>query len=191
MRGALVIALCATGCFSDRGVALEVDVGTIGTTSVGSVKLFIGTEECDTCSPITVPDVPDTLNMLTEHVWYRDPPSQDMDMVTVKGPTVTFHLESDKPFTSPIVIAVGFDHVTQEGQPIGVATLSKLPIPVDSASIATTSLVSANRSPDDPLVRVWPQDTSQNPCVAVAHKPFASWDLVVPRDSPHCDGLIK
>src|SRR5882724_9505884 len=124
MRRALVIALCATGCFSDRGVVIEVDVGDMG---VASVELFIGKEEC---APNTAPKgfscdggiAPmGGTNPLPGRMFFRDAPSEDKALVN--GRTVTFQLKADKATPLPIVIAVGFD---QGKQAIATATMQPL-----------------------------------------------------------------
>src|SRR5437868_9344279 len=62
------------GCFSDRGVAIEVDVGATGATSV---ELFLGKAACDSsdkaagiaCTTIAPPD---GTTPLDGSIWFRD-----------------------------------------------------------------------------------------------------------------------
>ena len=91
-----MIALCVTGCFSDRGVAIEVDVGETGATSV---ELYIGKEACAEnrpagvgCATILPPGAPASLG--DDHVWFRDDSSRYV--ADVKGHTATFQLKADK-----------------------------------------------------------------------------------------------
>jgi hypothetical protein len=192
MRGALVIALCATGCFSDRGVAIEVDVRDTGATSV---ELFIGK---DACSPETAPDgvkcggiqPPNASTLLPGDMWFRDAALEDS--APVKGRTVTFQLKSDSPVTLRRVIAVGFD---QGMQPVATATLQELEIPTNNARVVTTALLKASplSGTDDDRVKVWTKEGSPSTCLVVEH-----WhdlpvkrDFVVPASDPDCDGVIS
>jgi hypothetical protein len=205
MRTALMIALCATGCFSDRGVVIEVDVGDTGATSV---ELYIGRDDCDpdapppgvSCGAITPPGV---ANPLAGDMWFRD----DLVRYTadVKGHTATFQLKADDATKLPIVIAVGFVPDEQGTHPVGTSTLRDLAIPDDSARIATTTLVGA--TPVQPeqsdsettdltedRVVVWTKANPQSSCVVVEH-----WqrgeppkrDFVVPLGDPDCDDVMS
>jgi hypothetical protein len=192
MRGALVIALCATGCFSDHGVAIEVAVDD---PSVASVKLFIGQKECvqETApggvrcdagiAPINEP------TLLPGKIFFRDAPAGDKALADenalVDGSrTVTFRLKADASMSLPIVIVVGFD---QAMQPIAAATLQPLEVPANSARIVKTTLVRAGSQPGEDRVRVWPTPTSS--CVAVKNGLSTMWNFVVPADDVDCDGL--
>lgn len=195
MRGALVIALCATGCFSDRGVAIEVDVGDTGATSV---ELFIGKEACNPetapagvrCGGIAPMGI---TTLLPGDVWFRDALAEDK--AQRKGQTVTFQLKSDKPVTLRRVIAVGFD---QAMQPIATATLQDLEIPTNSARVATTKLFHANpvqlkQADTEDRVMVWSNAMSPTSCVVVEHWQHgqANRDFVVPTEDPDCDGVLN
>src|SRR5262245_36941193 len=101
-----------TGCFSDRGLAIEIDVGDTGATSV---ELFVGKTACDAsgtsdhpagidCKSIAPP--PAGSLPLRGSIWFRD--DLAVDTVQVTSPRVTFQLRSDTAATLPIVIAVGF-----------------------------------------------------------------------------------
>ncbi len=192
MRGALVIALCATGCFSDRGVSIEVDIGE---TNATLVELFIGNQKCDrshppkgmSCFGIRPEGV---TTLLPGNISFRDAASDGL--LQVKGRTVTLQLKSDPTTTLPIVIAVGFD---QNMQPVGTATLTDLEVPSNSARIVTTTLVDTKSSGSTDRVIVWPDPSSTassttppNSCVAVQHT-SQDWQFVVPLTDPDCDGL--
>lgn len=205
MRAALVIALCATGCFSDRGVAIEVDVGDTGATSV---ELYIGRDACDpddpppgvSCGAITPPGV---ASPLAGEMWFRD----DLVRYTadVTGHTATFQVKADDATRLPIVIAVGFVPDEQGTHPVGTATLRDLAIPDDSARIATTTLVGA--TPVQPeqsdsettdltedRVVVWTKATPQSSCVVVEHWQRGAppkRDFVVPLGDPDCDDVMS
>src|SRR5262245_60920317 len=74
--GIAVAAAAQAGCFSDRGVAIEVDVGDTGATKV---ELFLGMTACDrtgngagiACTTIAPP--PDGSVALAGAIWFRDP----------------------------------------------------------------------------------------------------------------------
>ncbi|MEO7729897.1 MAG: hypothetical protein ABIY55_02915, partial [Kofleriaceae bacterium] len=75
-RPALIalIALSAAGCFSDRGIAIEVDVGTTGATSV---ELYVGNSACvdhkDAAIPCGGGIAPPMFSAhLAGTVWFRD-----------------------------------------------------------------------------------------------------------------------
>src|SRR5215470_2411427 len=69
--GALALALASGGCFSDRGLAIQVDIGDTGATMV---ELYIGTQPCSDnealdCSGIAPPD---GTALLRGAIWFRD-----------------------------------------------------------------------------------------------------------------------
>jgi hypothetical protein len=202
MRGALVIALCSAGCFSDRGVAIEVDVGTTGATSV---ELYIGKTACDktndagiTCTTIAPP--PDGRFALRGDIWFRDAPAPYT--AAVKGRTATFELGADTATTLPIVIAVGTVPTDQQGvRGVGTATLSNLAIPVNSARIITTTLTGATQvvpgqgpaaNATEDRVLVWTKQTPPSSCVVVEHWAHgqATRQFVVPGSDPDCDDVV-
>jgi len=201
MRGAFVIALCVTGCFSDRGVAIEVDVGETGATSV---ELYIGKEACVDnrpagagCSTILPPGAPATQG--NDNVWFRDDSSRYM--ADVKGRTATFQLKADKAIKIPFIVAVGSD---KPMHPVGTARLSDLEIPINTARIVTTTLINANpvlprptdpKNTTDDRVMVWDKassPSSPSSCVVVEHwergQPVQR-DFVVPFEDLDCDGF--
>jgi hypothetical protein len=202
MRGALVIALCSAGCFSDRGVAIEVDVGDTGAKSV---ELYIGETACDktnaasiACTTIAPP--PDGRFPLRGDIWFRDAPTPYT--AAVKGRTATFELRADTATTLPIVIAVGTVPTDQQGvRGVGTATLSNLAIPVNSAHVITTALTGANpvvpgQSPaanaTEDRVLVWTKQTPPSSCVVVEHwaRGQATRVFVVPASDPDCDDVV-
>jgi len=200
MRGTLVIALCVTGCFSDRGVAIEVDIGDTGATSV---ELFIGKDGCTseshpagvTCGGITPPNVS---TELTGDIWFRD----DLLPLTVdvKGHKATFQLKTDEAITLPIVIAVGSKAGDQGTRVVGTATLREVVIPANDARIVTTTLAAENpviAKPSSAEVEdrfvVWGEKTLPTTCVAVEHweNGQVKRDFVVPENNPDCDDVAR
>lgn len=199
---ALGVALGASGCFSDRGVAIEVDVGTTGATSV---ELYLGTAACDktnaagiTCTTIAPP--PDGRNALRGDIWFRD--ALTPYTAAVHGHTATFELRADTATTLPIVLAVGTVAADSQGvRGVGTATLLDLTIPVHSARIITTALVAAGpvvpgqgpaASATEDRVLVWSKQTPPSSCVAVEHwvQGKASRVFVVPASDPDCDDVV-
>jgi hypothetical protein len=194
---ALVLVLA--GCFSDRGVALEVDVGDTGATLV---ELYLGAEHCDprtntariTCATIAPP--PDGKLALAGDVWFRD--GLAPETAQVKGHKATFQLRTELATTLPIVVAVGF----ADGQgttAVGAVTLHDLSIPVHSARVIATTLAPAipaqpgttTRTQAD-RVLVWRKTTPASSCVMIEHGgtlPVAR-DFVVPADDPDCDDVV-
>src|ERR1051325_50329 len=125
--------LAATGCFSDRGVAIEVDVGATGATSV---ELFLGKAACAgddkqagiACTTIAPPD---GTTPLDGSIWFRDAAAPYA--AAVSGGKAVFQLRADAATTLPIVIAVGFaaDATAAAKHPVATATLTDLAIPVN------------------------------------------------------------
>src|SRR5439155_23643665 len=94
VAGALAAALAA-GCFSDRGLGIEVDVGDTGATKV---ELYLGKTRCDPTSNAVDIDCtriapPDGKVALTGNIWFRD------DLLpysaAVNGHTAAFQLRAD------------------------------------------------------------------------------------------------
>jgi hypothetical protein len=198
MRGALVIALCVTGCFSDRGVAIEIDISD--TPDVASVELYIGKAACDSsepgCSTITPPGA---VCALRDHSWFLD--AAQPSTAPVQGHKATLRLESDTTRTLPIVIAVGLD---ANGGAIATATLRDLEVPSDTGRIATTTLVPAKpvsfdktdpRTLNEDRVTTWTnKQMPPGACVLVEHwRPGSEpvRDSVGPADDPECDDGMK
>jgi hypothetical protein len=205
MRGlwlvaAFGLAAWATGCFHDRGVALEVDVGTTGATSV---ELYLGKAACGAnntagidCKTIAPPA---GLIALAGDIWFRD----DLTPVIadVKGHTATFQITSDSVITLPIVVAVGFGPGDQGVRATGAVTLRELAIPVNSARVVTAALVAANavvpadtdtRNLDEDRVLVWRKTQPASSCVVVERwqqGKLTSRDFVVPAEDPDCDDV--
>ena len=189
MRTALVIALCAAGCFSDRGLAIEIDVGGTG---AASVALFVG-RACDptevSCESVSTPGASCALQ---SDVWLRD--GQLSYRADVKGASATFRFAADKPSALPIVVAVGLDAA---GAPIATATLLDLDIPTDGARIATATLVAAgpvSRPPpgktDEDRVAMWAAPKASAACLVVEHWRDGAVERVAiaPADDPDCRG---
>jgi hypothetical protein len=193
--GTVTIALGATGCFSDHGVAIEVNLGD--TQNVSRVELFIANETCAEDRPAGVNCMgiapQGAMTQLPGQVFFRDKASEFM--VDVKGAKATFQLKADQTTKLPIVIAVGFD---KNMNPVGTATLRGLEIPSNSTRIVSTTLVRASsaQSPDPNAadrVMVWTNETSSDSCVMVEHlqHPEQPPDFVVPREDPDCDSLLN
>jgi hypothetical protein len=190
------IALGAPGCFSDRGVAIQVDV--TGTTA-SLVELYLGQTDCvasDKPASIDCSGIgPPSSGLLEGTVRFRDAAARYT--ATVANQRATFRLEAEVPTSLPIVIAVGFD---RDQNPVGTATLTALDIPVHSARVVTTALVPAGkiastagidtRKLNEDRVAVWAQSHAESACVAVEHwrnaaKPTR--DFIVPIGDPDCD----
>lgn len=197
MRGGpqvLAIAACASGCFSDRGLAIEVDVGD---TAATSIELYLG----QTCDPLDNPqhidcqsiEPKDISSPLTGTVWFRDADARYT--ADVHGHTASFQLRADTATTLPIIVAIG----AAGGQPIGTATLRDIEIPLDSASarvIKTTLVPASPVAPADPTgttdrVTVWTKQNPASTCVAVEHWEAGTptRNFVVPSDDPDCDDV--
>jgi hypothetical protein len=206
--GTVMIALGAIGCFSDRGVVIEVDIGD---TEATSVELFIGKGACADDQPAGVSCATIVPQGATsplapqgdDKVWFRDHAAPYVADVNRNTHTATFHLKTDEATTLPVVIAVAFAPSRESMCPIGTATLRGLPIQSNSALIVTTRLACANPvlpRPTDPQnttgdrVMVWAKETSPSSCVVVEHwkseQPVRR-DFVVPADDPDCDGLLN
>jgi hypothetical protein len=189
---ALVIAGCA-GCFSDRGLAVEIHVGDTGATSV---ELYIGKVPCSDGAPIACDEMitPPGGVALDGHIWFRD----DLPPYTaeVKGRTATFQLRADKASpTRMVLIAVGLVPGDNRMQPVGSATLRDVEIPVDGARIATATLVPATTVVPGETIRdgdrvlVWNKETPPSSCVVVEHwsSGVVKRDFVVPFEDADCD----
>lgn len=199
-----LLAAALAGCFSDRGVAIEVDIAVPGVTSV---ELFLGATRCDAkdklagiaCTTIAPP--PDGSVALDGNIWFRDAPARYI--ADVHGRTATFQLRADTPTRVPIVIAVGFapaDPGTGDPRPVATATLHDLAIPTDGARVITTALTPANqlqlapgdtRNLTEDRVKVWPKNNPKSSCVVVEHWDHGQHqrDFVVPEGDPDCDDV--
>jgi hypothetical protein len=195
---AAVLAWCAAGCFSDRGLAIEIDVGETGATSV---ELYIGKRPCDTdapigCGAITPPDAPRALG---GRIWFRD--DVVPYRVEVKGRTATFQIRTDKPETMPILIAIGMVPGDPDMRAVGSATLLDVAIPVDGARVARATLVGAieveARLPGpnaiEDRIQVWKKEMPASSCVMVEHwkEGTATRHFVVPIEDPDCDDVPR
>ncbi|HEX3759419.1 MAG TPA: hypothetical protein VHW23_11970 [Kofleriaceae bacterium] len=199
---ALLAAAAATaGCFSDRGLAIEVDVAGTGATSV---ELFLGKTACDPgdasqnlagidCKSIAPP--PSGSAPLRGSIWFRD--DLAVDAARVSGSRAAFQLRSDTTATVPIVIAVG---LTADDRAVGVATLHDVTIPAGSGRVLSTALVPAGAvQPTAPAgtaaqdrVQVWRKTTPPSSCVVAEHweDGTATRSFVVPSQDPDCDDVV-
>src|SRR5262249_46539215 len=115
MGGALrtvgfVLLWALAGCFSDKGLAIEVAPGDSGATSV---ERYSGKDKCDRNNEPASPKIscqsiapPDGTIALPGSIWFRDdllPYSAD-----VKAGKATLHLKSDVSQSIGLMIAVGF-----------------------------------------------------------------------------------
>lgn len=190
----LSLAAASAGCFSDRGIAIEVDVDNIGVKEVQTVAFYVGETPCDQANPdgacTTIAPPPGSP---PPHVWFRD--SLVPYTARVNDGTATFQLQADTPSVLPIIIVVGFVPVDRDTQdPRAVATLRKIEIPVDSARVVKTTLTRASRigdlqDPSDVRVQVFPRSDPRSPCVLVERLDPLETDIVVPKDDRDCDGM--
>jgi hypothetical protein len=189
------------GCFSDRGLAIEVDVGDTGATSV---ELYLGERGCspgDNHAGILCDSIapPDGTIALSGDVFFRDDPEPDGPApytAEVKGGKATFVITAETARTLPIVIAVG--NLSGDQGMRGVATLRDLDVPAGSGRIVRTTLVPTKQvipgeiNPvDEDRVLVWEKMEPLNSCVVVEHWKAGQVDreFVVPEGDPDCDDV--
>jgi hypothetical protein len=193
-----IIAAGTAGCFSDRGLAIEVDVAGTGATTV---ELFLGKAACEAsdnpaeidCKALGPPPAGSAL--LRGSIWFRD--DLAVDTVPVTGSRATFQLRSSTTATLPIVIAVG---LTQGDHPVGVATLHDVTVPGGSARVLATALVPAGavqaaapaKTAVEDRVQVWRKATPPSSCVVAEHWEggAATRSFVVPGQDPDCDDFV-
>jgi hypothetical protein len=194
----LAIAAGTAGCFSDRGLAIEIDVAGTGATSV---ELFLGKTACDASDNPTEIDCkalgppPAGSPLLRGSIWFRD--DLAVNTAAVTGSRVTFQLRSDTTATIPIVIAVG---LTQGDHPVGVATLHDVTVPTGNARVLATALVPAGavqataptKTAVEDRVQVWRKAAPSSSCVVAEHWEggAATRSFVVPSQDPDCDDFI-
>jgi hypothetical protein len=195
---ALAAVAAAAGCFSDRGLAIEVDVGDTG---AASVELYVATAKCAPgnkagidCTTITPPN---DLAPLAGDVWFRD--ADPRYVAEVHGHTAMFQLKADVETTLPIVVAVG----SLESLAVGTATLRTLVIPTDRARVVKLALVAAKPVATDQVdtktlnedrVQVWNKQMPASACVVVEHwrtGVAVARDFVVPAEDPDCDDVAN
>jgi hypothetical protein len=199
LAGLAIAAAGTVGCFSDRGLAIEVDVAGTGATSV---ELFLGKTACDAsdnpaeidCKALGPP--PAGSAPLRGSIWFRD--DLAVDAVPVTGSRATFQLRSSTTATLPIAIAVG---LTQGDHPVGVATLHDVTVPGGSARVLTTALVPAGavqaaapaKTAVEDRVQVWRKATPPSSCVVAEHWEggAAIRSFVVPVQDPDCDDFVE
>jgi hypothetical protein len=204
-RSAMVVvalAIALGGCFSDRGVVIEVDVGD---SRAIEVELYLGKTRCDPednpagidCTAIAPPSGTVALGGT---IWFRDDASPYK--AAVQGRTATFHLTAASKTTLPIVIAVGRALTPLRPVASGTATLRDVEIPVDRGRIVTVALAAAEpvvarpidaRNLTEERVREWAKTTPESSCVVVEHwdNGAAQRDFIVPAEDPDCDDVAK
>ena len=197
---ALAVAVGA-GCFSDRGVVIEVDVGD---TRAIEVELYLGKTRCEANNPAgidcTAIAPPNGKVALGGTIWFRDDVSPYK--AVVNGRTATFHLTAASATTLPIAIAVGRALTPLRPVATGAATLRDLEIPVNRGRIVTVALVAMTpvvAEPIDPRnlnedrVREWSKAAPESSCVVVEHwdQGQATRDFIVPAEDPDCDDVQK
>lgn len=207
---------CAlAGCFSDRGVALEIEVGD---TRATTVELYLGQRRCDPeqdgpridCSRIAPPD---GRRSLAGDVWFRD------DLVpftaAVRGGVATFQLRASELAAGaddssdevlPIVVAVGMIPGEPGPRTVGATVLRDLAIPrgrgrVVTAALAAAGAVATGPGPDpapapaddEHRVQVWTKQTPASSCVVVEQwqRGDVTRDFVVPAEDPDCDDVAR
>ncbi|HET7505203.1 MAG TPA: hypothetical protein VFK02_29495 [Kofleriaceae bacterium] len=196
------VALGAAGCFSDRGVAIEVDVGDTGATSV---ELYLGRFHCDPdrnpagidCTHISPPDGTIALD---GDIWFRDDLLPETAKVT--GGKATFRVESSSETTLPIVIAVGLVDDNATPHAVAAATLRDLTIPAGGARVVTMALIATRAVKpgqtettdlDEDRAMVWAKRVPPSSCVVVEHwRPGQDVrrDFIVPVGDPDCDDVV-
>lgn len=201
------------GCFSDRGLVIEVDVGDSGAVAV---ELFLGADVCTPgdnpagidCRTIAPPP-PAGPTPMPGAIWFRDSPA--LEVATVQDHRAIFQLRSDVATMVPIVIAVGMNSGGQgpsqglDPRAIATAVLHDVEIPTAAARVLRTTLVPAASvmSPTGPAVAenrvmVWrkttmtPTTVQASSCVVTEHweAGTATRDFIVPADDPDCDGVM-
>lgn len=209
MRSSGPVALAATalaiaGCFSDRGLVIEIDVGDTGATSVA---LFLGMTPCGAsvvpagidCRTIAPP--PAGSPPLRGDIWFRDDAAGQV--VTVQGRRATFQLRSDAATTIPLVVAVATVPADGPGgmmREVAMAVLSQVSIPTDTGRVLRTTMLAAGpmmpggpppSGPSADRVMVW--NKPQNACVAIEHWQdgmVVTRSFIVPASDPDCDDVV-
>lgn len=192
--------LLLAGCYNDApGLHLEVRAGMTGAERV---ELYLATRKCAGCSNTMRPK--GVSEILAGEVWLLDGDGATKTPNTVadvRSGSVVFDLEP--PGTTKIdvayVVAVGYganDHV------VGVAKLSAVTIPHDTATFAKVTLADAQElASSDELTpagnRVWvwrragDQASALAACVGLEISDKTSVDRLwfVPEDDTDCDGV--
>lgn len=192
MRRALAIALLAAGCFSDRGLAIEVDIGT---TDATTIELFVGNAACTpdaaarlSCETLQPPGLRVRLDGIQ---YFRN--DEVAFRAQVQGRKVRFRLEAETDTDLPIVIAIG----SNAAGPSGAVTLHDLVVPASDATVVQTSLeqageITGSSIAGGQLVKTWPDpEDDRRTCVAVEHwtSTDVTRDFIGPADDPDCDGI--
>ena len=198
--------VAAAGCFHDRGLGVEVDVGDTGASRV---ELYLGKTRCEAdnaagidCTTIAPPDStvapPEGTVALRGNIWFRDSPLPYT--ADVKGGSATFQLQADGATTLPIVVAVGFGTTPAGPRAVGTAVLRDVAIPAGGARVMLTSLTAAaavvptqtdTKDLSEDRVLVWTKQTPPSSCVVVEHWDHGQYtrDFVVPEEDPDCDDV--
>lgn len=189
---ALVLAACTAGCFSDRGLAIEVDTGGLQVPSVTSVDLLVAIKKCTTgadndnnCGSLVPSGNFERLYGTTWDLEFHG------HVELSGGSSASFRLEppADGKTTPLFVVAIAY----QNAKPVGILQLDKLPYPTNEAQIVKASFktpaseLEPTSTGDGDRVYSWAQ------CTAIEHvaKGEAQYDFFVPPDDPDCDGLEK
>jgi hypothetical protein len=193
--GALALLAMASGCFSDRGLAIEVDAAGTG---AASIELFLGQDGCDPSNPAgidckAIAPPPGGMAALPGAIWFRDDVA--VDSAEVSDGTASFELRTDTEATVPIAIAIG---LAADGTAVGSATLTDVAIPIHNARVIKTALVPvrplqvgapSNATEDRALV--WRKTAPASSCVVVEHWQggMVTRSFIVPREDPDCDDV--
>jgi hypothetical protein len=195
------------GCFDDKGLGIEVDVGD---THASKIELYLGKVACNAedndagidCSSIAPPDPsvapPAGTIALRGDIWFRDSPLPYT--ADVAGSTAAFRLQADGATKLPIVVAVGFAITPAGLRPVGTAVLRDVEIPASGARLVTTTLAAAGAAVVKPTdtkdltedrVMVWTKQEPASSCVVVEHWVHGqvTRDFVVPAVDPDCDDV--
>jgi hypothetical protein len=203
----LGVLVALAGCFHDKGLGIEVDVGD---THASKIELYLGKVACNAadndagidCTSIAPPDAavspPAGTVALRGDIWFRDSPLPYT--ADVEGSTAAFRLQADGATKLPIVVAVGFAITPAGLRPVGTAVLRDVEIPASGARLVTTTLAAAGavvsrptdtRDLTEDRVMVWTKAEPASSCVVVEHWDHGqvARDFVVPEVDPDCDDV--
>jgi hypothetical protein len=169
MRGLVwIVALCACG----KGGGVQISVQPDASTTVTSVRLFIGTGGP---SPRTLT----VGNKFSGMAWIRDSNIDDFAEPVTNGRADFFIEPGAASTTMPIVIAVGFD---SSGAAVGGGELTNVQVPDSGYVTYAIPLVSSTE------MQTW--DVASATTLAANKCARFNTDLVVNANDEDCDGLI-
>ncbi|HET9620003.1 MAG TPA: hypothetical protein VFP84_01460 [Kofleriaceae bacterium] len=175
---ALALAACATGCFDDKGLGIEVDVGD--TTGLASVELFVALQQTCANGDIQAP----TMKAFDGALCMRDTPQRLT--APIKDGTATFRLEAavqDLPLQ--LVVAVG---LKTDGTPSDASSiLFGLTVPRTGSQLVRTTLSTGGDRAFE-----WISPTNASCVMATYTDPNNTImrSFILPKDDLDCDGLL-